>query len=53
MKYNLKCPKCGAEQKGLNLEETNGSFVCSKCGEQTKIDIEKAKQDSKQKDATK
>lgn len=29
MIYNMKCPNCGIEQKGLNLEETNGSFVCS------------------------
>lgn len=46
MIYNLKCPNCGTEQRGLNLEETNGSFVCSNCGEQTKIDLEKIKKDS-------
>ncbi len=31
MLYNVKCPKCGAVQKGLNLKETEGSFICSKC----------------------
>ncbi len=39
MIYNIKCPYCGTEQKHLNLEETEGSFVCSKCGKQTKIDL--------------
>ena len=31
MLVNKICPNCGTEQKGLNLKETNGSFVCSKC----------------------
>lgn len=31
MLVNKKCPNCGTEQVGLNLKETNGSFVCSKC----------------------
>lgn len=31
MLVNKKCPNCGIEQVGLNLKETNGSFVCSKC----------------------
>ncbi len=25
------CPNCGAENKGLNLVETNGIFICSNC----------------------
>jgi transposase-like protein len=41
MSYNIKCPECGAEQKNLNLEETNGSYVCSKCDKQTTVDLEK------------
>ncbi len=43
MEYNVKCPNCDAEQKHLNLDETDGSFVCSKCGVQTKINMEKLK----------
>lgn len=31
MLVTKKCPNCGTEQVGLNLQETNGSFVCSKC----------------------
>lgn len=26
MLYTVECPKCGAKQKGLDLEETGGSF---------------------------
>lgn len=29
--YNKICPNFGTEQVGLNLSETNGSFVCSNC----------------------
>lgn len=43
MLYTMNCPNCGAEQKGLDLEETEGSFVCSCCGEQVQIDLEKTK----------
>ncbi len=32
MEYNEKCPICGAMNKGLNLDETNGWFECEKCG---------------------
>lgn len=31
MLVNKVCPNCGTEQVGLNLKETNGSFVCYKC----------------------
>lgn len=31
MLVNKICPNCGTEQVGLNLKETNGSFICSKC----------------------
>ncbi|MBD5631885.1 MAG: TFIIB-type zinc ribbon-containing protein [Clostridia bacterium] len=31
MLVTKKCPNCGTEQVGLDLQETNGSFVCSKC----------------------
>ncbi len=43
MEYNVKCPNCDAEQKHLSLDEKDGSFVCSKCGAQTKINMEKLK----------
>lgn len=32
MQSNEKCPICGTENKGLNLVETNGWFICEKCG---------------------
>ena len=32
MLCNEKCPICGTENKGLNLDETDGWFVCEKCG---------------------
>ncbi len=32
MLYNEKCPICGTENKRLNLDETNGWFICEKCG---------------------
>lgn len=50
MIYNIKCPHCGTEQKGLNLEETEGSFICSRCGKQTKIDIEEIKKETLKKE---
>jgi len=46
MLYNLNCPKCGAEQKGLDLEETEGSFICSNCGEHIELNLEDIKQDN-------
>ena len=26
--YNVKCPACGAMNRGLFLKETNGWFIC-------------------------
>lgn len=52
MSYNIKCPECGAEQKNLYLEETNGSYVCSKCGKQTTVDLEKIRKVSLKKETT-
>ncbi len=34
MLYTVICPYCGAQQKGLDLKETKGSVVCSKCEKQ-------------------
>ncbi len=52
MVYNVNCPICGTEQKHLNLEETEGSYVCSKCGKQTTVDLEEIKQETKKKETT-
>lgn len=41
MLYTVICPNCGTEQKGLDLKETNGSVVCSKCDKQFKVEIDK------------
>lgn len=51
MLYTVKCPKCGTEQKGLDLKESNGSVVCSKCDTQFKVDIIKLNEQIK-KEAT-
>ena len=29
--YDVKCPKCGHENKDLFLEETEGWFICENC----------------------
>ena len=52
MEYKVICPNCKAEQKGLNLDETEGSYVCSKCGKQTTVDLEKIKNESLKKETT-
>lgn len=31
MLSNENCPICGMENKGLNLAETNGWFICEHC----------------------
>ncbi len=31
---NVKCPICGTLNKNLNLEETEGWFICEQCGEE-------------------
>lgn len=33
--YDVKCPKCGAENKDLYLGETDGWYICDCCGKQT------------------
>lgn len=35
--YDVKCPKCGAENKDLYLEETDGWYICEHCGLQSKV----------------
>lgn len=49
MLYTEKCPNCGAEQKGLDLTETNGSYICSKCGEEVKVNLEERNKQAKKK----
>ncbi len=46
MVYNVNCPNCGAEQKGLDLEETEGLFICSCCGEQVQVDLDTDKENT-------
>ncbi len=31
MEENKVCPNCGTENKHLNLVETRGIYICSKC----------------------
>ena len=33
--YDLRCPICGAVNRGLYLEETDGWMKCEKCGNVT------------------
>ena len=41
---NKKCPYCGAENKNLNLSESEGLYECCNCGKvvDTKADKEAA-----------
>lgn len=36
-KFDVKCPLCGAENSGLYLYETEGSFECKRCKMLTRI----------------
>lgn len=31
MQEDRKCPHCGTINRGLDLKESNGLYVCSKC----------------------
>ena len=35
MTYDICCPVCGAVNRGLYLEETDGWMECEKCGNVT------------------
>jgi len=37
-----RCPICGSVEKGLFLDETDGWFICSKCGSKVNNRIGKA-----------
>ena len=39
MRDTAICSNCGAEQKGLNLNETKGSVVCYSCDTKFEVDI--------------
>ena len=39
MSTNVICPKCGALQKGLNLDETNGLYICSNCQAEVRVEL--------------
>ncbi len=34
---NAKCPVCGAINMYLNLEETDGHYICLECGSEIQI----------------
>lgn len=34
---DVKCPICDSLEKGLNLEETGGWFICSHCNGEIQI----------------
>ena len=36
-KHDEKCPICGEVNKNLLLEETDGWFVCDKCGNEVQL----------------
>ncbi len=44
MLVNKKCPYCGTEQKGLDLTESDGSFICSKCERHFIVDNDNIKE---------
>ncbi len=48
MLYNVRCPNCGAEQRGLDLEETEGSYICSNCGEHINVNLNDLKENSEE-----
>ncbi len=50
MLYTVQCPNCGAEQKGLDLKETNGSVVCSECETQFEVKEDELKKQINKKD---
>ncbi len=39
MSTNVVCPKCGTLQKGLNLDETNGLYICSNCQAEVRVEL--------------
>lgn len=43
MTEDKKCPYCGEVNRALHLDETDGRFVCSRCGKvvETKVQARK------------
>lgn len=39
MAYDVRCPKCGTENKNLFLEETDGWMECEGCGTLSRVEI--------------
>lgn len=39
MTVDIRCPKCGAMQYGLYLDETKGKFICSNCQEEAQVPL--------------
>ena len=46
MRTTAICPKYGAVQKGLILQETKGSVACYKCGAKFEVDVDEPEEES-------
>ncbi len=46
-RYDEKCPVCGARNKNLYLEETDGCFECERCKNKINLFSCKFKTDNK------
>lgn len=47
---NKKCPYCGAENKNLNLKESDGLYECCNCGKVVDTNAVKASAECCKKD---
>lgn len=45
---DAKCPVCGAINMCLNLEETDGRYICSVCGNEIQITEYRGKRGTEQ-----
>ena len=46
MRTTAICPKYGAVQKGIILQETKGSVVCYKCDAKFEVDVDEPEEES-------
>ncbi len=47
---NKKCPYCGAENRNLNLSESDGLYECSNCGKVVDTKTDKVAAESRKND---
>lgn len=47
---NKKCPYCGAENKNLNLSESDGLYECCNCGKVVDTKTDKVAAESRKND---